>query len=405
VRHLGVRVLATLLLVGCSGGQAAGAKPSPELSSPRAVPTSPVDFESFAGAYRAVDATTYVINGLGHLVRLSDGWIRQLNPTAAANHFFVGSAFMVASPKEADVTFRVAGGRADQLTIKWPAQPAISADRLTFKETSVKVPAQGAELAATVTEPSTPGPHPGIVVVHGSERGTRILYGVWVGFYASLGFAVLSYDKRGAGDSTGEFPGEYASTAALSTYADDAVACLRTLSAWPGVDPKRVGFHGGSQGGWTVPLAMQRFPAAAFAVLVSGPAVSVDQQGTWQGYTGGSHHLPTAPESEIDGALRSPGSGYNPMAVLQAIDKPILWLNGELDGQVPTTLNTEILRSLGKANFDIQLLPRAGHSLLETGTGLVVDDDKATRLAHDLFIRISAWLAFRMSTARVEGLS
>jgi hypothetical protein len=62
----------------------------------------------------------------------------------------------------------------------------------------------------------TPGAHPGIVVAHGSERGTRILYGIWVGLYASLGFTVLTYDKRGAGDSTGRWPGEFPSPQALA---------------------------------------------------------------------------------------------------------------------------------------------------------------------------------------------
>jgi hypothetical protein len=103
-----------------------------------------------------------------------------------------------------------------------------------------------------------------------------------------------------------------------------------------GVDPHRVGFHGGSQGGWTVPLAIQRQTATAFAVLVSGPAVSVDQQGVWQSYTGGSRRVPSAPQSEIDAALRSPGSGYNPVPVLQATATPVLWLNSAKDGQAAT---------------------------------------------------------------------
>ena len=109
--------------------------------------------------------------------------------------------------------------------------------------------------------------------------------------------------------------------------------------------------------------------------------------------------VPSAPQSEIDAALRSPGSGYNPVPVLQATATPVLWLNGEKDGQVPTALNTEILRGLNKPNFDVQVLPATGHGLLESGTGLIDDDPRAPGLAHDLFTRIANWLARQVGSS------
>jgi len=86
----------------------------------------------------------------------------------------------------------------------------LHAARLAFKETEVKIQAQGAVLAGTITEPLAAGPHPGIVIIHGSGPGPRIDYGTWVGAYASLGLTVLAYDKRGNGSSTGAYPGERA---------------------------------------------------------------------------------------------------------------------------------------------------------------------------------------------------
>src|SRR4029077_113602 len=106
---------------------------------------------------------------------------------------------------------------------------------------------------------------------HGAEPGERYFYDIWVGIYAGLGLDVLTYDKRGIASSTGRSPGEYPTEEALQVYADDARVALGFLAAWPGVDPKRVGFHGGSQGGWTVPLAIARDAGAAFAILVSAP--------------------------------------------------------------------------------------------------------------------------------------
>src|SRR5260370_7757 len=106
--------------------------------------------------------------------------------------------------------------------------------------------APAAQLAATITEHLGGGPHPGIVIVHGAEPGQRYFYDLWVGVYASIGLAVLTYDKRGNGASTGRYPGEFPTEAALAIYADDAAAALGFLAPRPGRDPNGGGVLGGS---------------------------------------------------------------------------------------------------------------------------------------------------------------
>lgn len=344
-----------------------------------------MSFATLAGAYRTESGSTYVVNGLGHVVRLDDGWIRQLYQGAGPRRFTVGPSFLTPAPAQAAVVFA-----DDAVTVG-----STTARRVPFKRTNLRVPsAGGVELGATITEPVTSGPHPGIVVVHGSEAGTRVLYGVWEGLYAALGFAVLTYDKRGNGESTGVYPGEASTTASLDAFADDAAVCARFLAGWPGVDPRRVGFHGGSQGGWTVPLAIKRFPAAAFAVLLSGPAVSVGQQTVWSLSSGDASFLPTESPEQITARMRAAVSdGYQPRPALVALRLPVLWLNGEHDRHVPTAFNLAVLRSMHKANFDAFVLAGVSHGLLENASGLDEDDAKATRLAPDLFTRIAAWLA------------
>lgn len=385
--------MTTLLLVLLSG-----CAPTSSVAqvSPSAQPSIQIaDFEHYVGAYRTAAGTTYVVNGHGHLLNLQDSTFRQLYTTATPDRFTAGRAFAVPSPKEADVIFRMAGARADQLTIKPVTGSPVVAGRLLFKETDVQVPATDAVLAGTITEPLTPGPHPGIVIVHGSGPGPRIDYGVWVGLYASLGLTVLAYDKRGNGQSTGRYPGEFPTDANLEIYAADAVAVLRFLTSWPGVDPKRVGFHGGSQGGWVVPLAIGRDRApAAFAILVSGPAVTVDQQQVWAAFSASSSVVPTDSAQAMEAAVRAaPSSGYVPATVLASIHQPILWANGAVDRQVPTTVNTEILRSLHHSNWDIEILPGVDHGLFENPSGLEPDEPKATKLASGFRDLIGAWLA------------
>src|SRR6202022_1749445 len=127
-----------LLLVGCT-------TTSPAQVTPSAQPSIQIaNFERYVGAYRTAGSVTYVVNGHGHLLNLQDSTFRQLYPTSVPDRFTVGRAFAIPSPKEADVIFRMAGARADQLTIDALTKPAVVAQRLLFKETEVQVPATDA---------------------------------------------------------------------------------------------------------------------------------------------------------------------------------------------------------------------------------------------------------------------
>ena len=68
--------------------------------------------------------------------------------------------------------------------------------------------------------------------------------------FAARGFAVLSYDKRGAGKSTGNL-----GAASFEDLADDAVAVSKFLPARTDIAANQIGFWGQSQGGWIAPLA------------------------------------------------------------------------------------------------------------------------------------------------------
>src|SRR5215467_9659729 len=63
-------------------------------------------------------------------------------------------------------------------------------------------------LAGTLVLPGTPGPHPAVAFVLGSGPADRTYYGMaphlWSHF-AGHGFACLSWDKPGVGQSTGDY--------------------------------------------------------------------------------------------------------------------------------------------------------------------------------------------------------
>ena len=374
--------LAATCLLSCSSGTSV-ARPSPTAPPGEA---SNQSLLAYYGSYRTGDGDTLVIARLGWFFDMGDGTYRTIFTTHEATHFTIGRTFKEPLPKFADLVF----GQGT-LTISEGSRSRVGL-RLRYRQTDVKIAAAGAELAGTITEPLGNEPHPGIVIVHGAERGERYFYDVWVGVYTSMGLAVLTYDKRGIGSSTGLYPGEFASIDALKIYADDASAALRFLSHWPGIDRSQVGFHGGSQGGWTVPLAIQRNHQAAFAVLASAPATTVDQTDLWAGFSGGGAEMPSESVDEMLSSVRATHSGYDPIPALRALGVPALWLLGVNDRTVPTTVCVEILSEMHKPNFTVRLLP-TGHGLLVNPTGLLADDDRSPGLAPDLVPILRSWMA------------
>ena len=369
------------LLAAC--GPSTGGSPA---VTPAPVPASMASLLPFYGSYAIAGGDTVVIARLGWFFDVGDASYRTIYSGGSPGRFSIGLRFLEPLPKFADLVFD-----GDQLTID-QGSTRRSGRRIAYPRSDVTIPSSGATLAATITQPPGPGPHPGIVVVHGAEPGQRYFYDVWVGVYVGLGFAVLTYDKRGNGSSTGTYPGEFPTDEALRIYADDAAAALAFLAQQPGVDARHVGFHGGSQGGWTVPLAMARHRGAAFAVLVSAPATTVDQTDAWAAFSGGGASMPAESNDQMLAEVRATHSGYDPAQALRVLDVPALWLLGVNDRTVPTTVCVEILTALHKPNFTIHLLP-TGHGLLVNPTGLLADDDRSPGLAPDLVPTLGSWLA------------
>jgi len=221
-------------------------------------------------------------------------------------------------------------------------------------------------LAATLYVPSSPGPHPGIVVVHGSGNAPRRRYHHYADHWARAGYAVLLYDKRGCGESGGVYVASGNGTAEnLDLLAHDAAAALEALRQQPEVRPGEVGFWGVSQAGWIVPRAAA-LGGAAFMILVSGPAVTVGEEIDYSVLTGDE---PYASRDVVQHAERRLTAlrphGFDPIADLRRLDVPGLWLQGGLDGSVPPYKSARAIEDLKRAGkpYDVQVFPSAGHGI------------------------------------------
>jgi pimeloyl-ACP methyl ester carboxylesterase len=182
------------------------------------------------------------------------------------------------------------------------------------------------------------------------------------------GIAVLTYDKRGVGESEGECcPGDYGQFNLLAADVDGAVATLRSRAE---IDPSRVGLLGASQAGWVVPLAAVRSGGrVAFTALVDAPAVSTGEEDLYSQETGeqGSP-LRLASFVRTAGGLRTPGpAGFDPRTYLEQLETPGLWLYGGADRSQPTDKDVEVLNRLTENGKDFRVLvyPEADHGLLD----------------------------------------
>jgi dipeptidyl aminopeptidase/acylaminoacyl peptidase len=396
IRRMAALAIAPCLLAACGPQQVARATTPPASPSPIA-PEDP--YAHYSAGYRTAAGETWAVSLQGLLVNFHTGAARALSPTSTPHRFTVGPGVGTTAPVEGTVTFAVdATGNATEIDGNSTLTGALRAPRLALAQREVHFLSGGDTFGATLTEPANSTHLPAIALVHGSGIQPRPLFSLWANFYASLGFAVLNYDKRGTGESGGHYPGEFPTRYALSVYADDAIAAARFLQTLPEVDRTRVGFHGGSQGGWTVPLALSRAPDMAFAVLVSSPAVSVDENNFYKDLSGGSSFVPNMTNAEIDAQTAAVHGGYDPATALHALHVPTIWIYGEKDRQVPVRLSIAQLKLLSGEDITIAVLPGGWHGLTITPNGLASEEANSKGFGQGLFTDIADW-------SRTHGLT
>jgi pimeloyl-ACP methyl ester carboxylesterase len=144
---------------------------------------------------------------------------------------------------------------------------------LGYREESVQFHNGDVTLAGTLLLPATPGRHRALICVHGGGPASRSDYRDKAIYLARRGTAVLIYDKRGVGTSTGDW-----TVASPTDLAMDALAGIRLLRARADIDTARVGIDGFSQGGWIAPLAATMSPDIAFVIVGSAPGLTPADQ-------------------------------------------------------------------------------------------------------------------------------
>ncbi len=280
---------------------------------------------------------------------------------------------------------------------------------------------EGNTLAGTLTIPEGDGPFPALVLVSGSgqqNRDEELMnhrpFWVIADYLSRRGVAVLRYDDRGMGGSTGEVL-----NATSLDFSYDAEAAFDYLLNRKEINASQVGILGHSEGGLINFMVAERRPEVAFLVSLAGPAVNgievlKEQQAAIlraQGMTEEAVQFSSNANAQLfevvetssdrveaDSLLRQllKGWGYNEELTEQTVGQmaspwmyyflkydptdaivkttcPALLLNGSKDLQVLASQNLpayeKIIAEHGKTNLTLRELPDLNHLFQHCETG------------------------------------
>ncbi|MFP9100009.1 alpha/beta hydrolase family protein [Flavobacterium sp. RHBU_24] len=337
------------------------------------------------------------------------------------------------SQKGVDVPLNFGRTEIKKETLKRPQEPEKPYPYYE-EEVSFSNDKAGISLGGTLTLPKQGGSnYPAVVLITGSgpqNRDEEILghkpFLVIADYLTRQGIAVLRYDDRGVGKSTGKF-----STATTADFATDAEAAFAYLKTRKEINAKKIGLAGHSEGGIIAPIVAANHPDVAFIVLLAGTAIPGDELLMLQNYLAGkANGMPEEdlaklgsinrgiytivkeednpavlktrlraalnkdlkplliskgiPESEVVNNIESQLSDYttpwyinfiryNPYPVLERLQCPILAINGDKDVQVAPKANLDAIKRAadksGNKKVITKELPGLNHLFQASTTG------------------------------------
>ena len=438
--RLAAAALALIPGAGCIQSQRGGATESAQL-------------HDYAGAYVWEESGFLYLQPWSELTASSqlvafdeNGDVRALT-LAGRDRFTAGPAAGVASPVESRIEFRRdAAGRVISLTWEKEGSPARAARRAdTERHEEVAFSNGDIRLAGTLFRPNTTARVPAVILVHGSGPLDREYMLPHARFLVRRGMAVLGYDKRGVGGSTGDWR-----SASFDALAGDVVAAYEYLRTRADIDAEHIGLLGVSQAGWVMPIAATRASGIAFLISVSGAGIpvaetTIDQarnEMTARGMkpenveaivrlmdvqyrfarTGEGWDDYAAARAAIEARLgRAPPSFpatrddphwryirliyfHDPGPALRRLTVPTLAIFGELDNNIVAPKNRAAwetaLRVSGNRDFALHVLPKANHIMLEAKVGSNAEMASLQRFVPAYSSLVVEWLS-----ARVPGLA
>jgi hypothetical protein len=309
-----------------------------------------------------------------------------------------------------------------------------------MSEQEVNFRSKGAELAGTLSHPDSGGPFPALLLLPGSGQTDRndnvkqfpinALAEVAADLLAH-GFASLRYDKRGVGQSGGD----YWATGFNDRY-EDARAALQFLTEQSSIQPKKVFVLGHSEGALLATRLAGGGADIAGIILLAGPAQSGEAVLKWQGreITKGlkgpsgwlirTFHIDVTKSQQkkldrikatkkdwyrqlfvkVNAKWLREFMAYDPAADFSRLKVPVLAITGSKDIQVDPADLTRMER-LVKAPFESHLIPDMTHLLrVDTGEATITKYKQEVKrpIAYKVLEIIQLWLGKQIATGKTS---
>jgi uncharacterized protein len=199
-------------------------------------------------------------------------------------------------------------------------------------------------LAGELLLPVGRGPHPVVLMLHGSGPATCEDFRRQARFLAGRGVAALVFDKRGSGDSGGDG----------YTYADltaDARAGVLALGRRREIRPHAIAVWGLSEGALICPRVAEGNPDVAAIVTVGGVAIVPARQQDWAVrnglLTGGAGEIATRPVSTAYRLFAATDADFrsDPGRWWRKVEQPVLPVWGSEDQLVPIRESARAVRA------------------------------------------------------------
>lgn len=132
-------------------------------------------------------------------------------------------------------------------------------------------------MSGTLTLPSATGNYPAAILISGSGAQNRDeeTFGhkpflIIADHLTKHGIAVLRYDDRGVGKSTGNFK-----AATTVDFASDVASAVEFLKTREEITRNNIGLIGHSEGGMIAPMVASNSKDVSFIVLLAGPGIEI----------------------------------------------------------------------------------------------------------------------------------
>lgn len=312
---------------------------------------------------------------------------------------------------------RTRGGDGGAMKVEKPDYSAPPGAPYTAEDVTVPTPA-GHTLAATLTLPrDRTRPVAAVVTISGSGpqdrdeaippvKGYRPFRQV-ADTLGRNGIAVLRFDDRGTGASTGNH-----AAATSADFADDVRAALAYLRTRPEIDATRLALLGHSEGGLIAPMVAASDPSLRGIVLMAGPSQTGRQILRYQIGAGVSRNASLSPAQKdsalrtVDGTIDSLGKAqpwvkffldYDPLATARKVKVPTLILQGATDRQVTADQAEALERAMragGNRRVTRRVFPEANHLFAQDADGSPEGYAKLpdARVRTDVLVALVEWL-------------